>query len=62
LDDERRCAICGYDTKVGQWDLALDAAHIQWHQAAGPSILQNGLALENAGKKMALNFLQIFAG
>jgi putative restriction endonuclease len=42
---EHRCAICGYDTKVGQWDLALDAAHIQWHQAAGPSVVQNGLAL-----------------
>jgi hypothetical protein len=30
---------------VGPWDLALDAAHIQWHRAAGPSVVQNGLAL-----------------
>jgi putative restriction endonuclease len=42
---ERRCAECGDDTQVGPWDLALDAAHIQWHQAAGPSVVQNGLAL-----------------
>jgi putative restriction endonuclease len=42
---EHRCAICGYDTKINQWDLALDAAHVKWHQAGGPSVPQNGLAL-----------------
>lgn len=40
-----RCAICGYDLKLGQNDLGLEAAHIKWHQAGGPDIERNGLAL-----------------
>lgn len=40
-----RCAICGYDLKLGQTDLGLEAAHIKWHQASGPDIESNGLAL-----------------
>jgi putative restriction endonuclease len=40
-----RCAICGYDLKLGAIDLALEAAHIKWHQAGGPSTESNGLAL-----------------
>jgi putative restriction endonuclease len=42
---EHQCAICGYDAKLDKWDLALDAAHIKWHQAGGPSVVQNGIAL-----------------
>ena len=42
---EHRCAICGYDLKIGYSDLALEAAHIKWHQAGGPDEVQNGLAL-----------------
>jgi putative restriction endonuclease len=42
---EHRCAICGYDAKLNQWDLALDAGHIKWYQAGGPSTVQNGVAL-----------------
>jgi len=42
---EHRCAICGYDIKVGPSDLALEAAHIKWHQSGGPDCIQNGLAL-----------------
>jgi putative restriction endonuclease len=42
---EHRCAICGYDIKIGASDLALEAAHIKWHQAGGPDEVFNGLAL-----------------
>lgn len=42
---EHRCAICGYDLKVGKDDLALDAAHIKWHAYGGPDEIANGLAL-----------------
>ena len=42
-----RCAICGFAVRVTNAPpaLALDAAHIQWHQARGPDIVNNGLAL-----------------
>ncbi len=41
-----RCAICGYDVKIGQGiDLGLEAAHIKWHNAGGPCTVNNGLAL-----------------
>src|SRR5262249_28442625 len=42
---EHRCAICGYDLKIGSTDLALEAAHIRWRQASGPDEIGNGLAL-----------------
>lgn len=42
---EHRCAVCGYDLKMDSGDLALEAAHIKWHQAGGPDEIQNGLAL-----------------
>lgn len=42
---EHRCAICGYDLKISASDLALEAAHIKWHQSGGPDCVQNGLAL-----------------
>jgi putative restriction endonuclease len=42
---EHRCTICGYDAKLGRCDVGLEAAHILWHQAGGPDIVQNGLAL-----------------
>jgi putative restriction endonuclease len=40
-----RCAVCGFDLRLDNAPLALDAAHIRWHQANGPSIFSNGLAL-----------------
>jgi putative restriction endonuclease len=40
-----RCAVCGFDLRLDHVLLALDAAHIRWHQASGPSIAANGLAL-----------------
>lgn len=42
---EHRCAVCGYDLKIDSSDLALEAAHIKWHQAGGPDEINNGLAL-----------------
>jgi putative restriction endonuclease len=40
-----RCAVCAFDLRLDHTPLALDAAHIRWHQANGPSIASNGLAL-----------------
>lgn len=39
------CAVCGYDLRLRHAPVALEAAHIKWHQAGGPSIESNGLAL-----------------
>lgn len=40
-----RCAICGFDLRLGNTPICLEAAHIKWHQAGGPAVAQNGLAL-----------------
>ena len=40
-----RCTVCGFDLRLDNVPVALDAAHIRWHQANGPSIVSNGLAL-----------------
>src|SRR4051812_47886899 len=40
-----RCAVCGFDVRLGSVSIALDAAHIRWHQAGGPETEDNGLAL-----------------
>ncbi len=42
---EYRCAVCGFDVRLGSVSVALDAAHIRWHQAGGPDVEDNGLAL-----------------
>ena len=42
---EYRCAVCGYDLRLGNQQIALEAAHIKWHQAGGPDVETNGLAL-----------------
>ena len=42
---ECRCAMCGWDGKLGHRALALEAAHIRWRMAAGPDTANNGLAL-----------------
>lgn len=42
---ERRCAVCGYDGRLGSSDLGLEAAHVKWHAAGGPDTVDNGLAL-----------------
>lgn len=40
-----KCAICGFDLRLGNSNLALEAAHIKWHQAGGPDTEKNGMAL-----------------
>jgi putative restriction endonuclease len=40
-----RCAVCRYDLKMVLAPIGLEAAHIKWHQAGGPAVEQNGLAL-----------------
>ena len=42
---EWRCVVCGLDVRLGSVSIALDAAHIRWHQAGGPAEERNGLAL-----------------
>lgn len=40
-----RCAVCGFDVRLNQHSIALEAAHIKWFAADGPNIESNGLAL-----------------
>lgn len=42
---EYRCAVCGFDLRIRNVSAGLEAAHIQWHNAGGPDIESNGLAL-----------------
>ena len=45
------CALCGFAVRLDheiperKAPIALDAAHIKWHQARGPATVQNGIAL-----------------
>lgn len=42
---QHRCAVCGYDIRLANTDLGVEAAHIKWHQAGGPDVVPNGLCL-----------------
>ena len=42
---ERCCAVCGFDVRVDDQLLGLEAAHIKWHAAGGPDCVPNGVAL-----------------
>ena len=42
---EYKCAVCGFDVRLGNSPIALEASHIRWRQANGPDIEVNGLAL-----------------
>jgi putative restriction endonuclease len=42
---EYSCAICGFNVRLGNNLVAVEAAHIKWHQAGGPDKEENGLAL-----------------
>lgn len=42
---EYRCAVCGFDVKLGILPLALEAAHIKWQTFGGPNEEVNGLTL-----------------
>lgn len=40
-----RCALCEYSGELYGKPIAIEAAHIMWHEANGPAIIQNGIAL-----------------
>jgi len=42
---DSQCAVCRFAVRVENNPVALDAAHIKWHGAAGPPEVSNGLAL-----------------
>lgn len=42
---ERMCAVCGFDLRLGNSNLGLEAAHIKWHAHGGPDKVKNGIAL-----------------
>ena len=42
---EYKCAICGFDVKLGTSPIALEASHIKWKSHGGPNEAVNGLAL-----------------
>lgn len=42
---EYSCAICGFNVRHGHRLVGVEAAHIKWHQAGGPDVEENGLAL-----------------
>jgi putative restriction endonuclease len=41
---EYRCAVCNFNVRLGDTLIAVEAAHIKWHQAGGPDQEQNGIA------------------
>lgn len=40
-----QCAICGYDLRMDDVSVGLEAAHIKWKQFHGPCEISNGLTL-----------------
>lgn len=45
LSYDYRCAVCGLQLLLSGSQIALEAAHIKWHQAGGPAEVRNGLCL-----------------
>lgn len=41
---EYKCAVCGFNVRLGNILVAVEAAHIKWHQAGGPDQEENGIA------------------
>ncbi len=37
--------VCGFNVRIADSLVALEAAHIKWHQAGGPDMEYNGIAL-----------------
>jgi putative restriction endonuclease len=42
---EQRCAMCGYDGRIGTEAVGLDAAHLRWWAFEGPDSVENALCL-----------------
>lgn len=49
---EHRCAVTGWDLRISNNNAGLEAAHIKWHTAGGPSVETNGLALNALHHKL----------
>lgn len=49
---EYSCAICGFNVRLGRNIVAIEAAHIKWHQVGGPDCEENGIALCSLHHKM----------
>ena len=49
---EYRGAVCGFDVRLGLNPVALEAAHIKWHQVRGPDGEVNWLALCSLHQKL----------
>jgi putative restriction endonuclease len=47
---EYRCSVCGFGVRLRNKLLALEAAHIMWHQAGGPDVYSAILQYFNAGR------------
>lgn len=59
-----KCAVCGYDLRMDDISVGLEAAHIKWKQFHGPCTVNNGIALcsihHKAFDKGALGFTDDF--
>lgn len=42
---ESTCAVCEFSGQFFDRPVAIEAAHIQWHESKGPAVVENGLAL-----------------
>lgn len=42
---EYSCAVCGFNVRLGNTLVGVEAAHIRWHQYGGPDTEENGIAL-----------------
>ncbi len=42
---DNQCAVCAFSARLLGRPLALEAAHIRWHECEGPAVVGNGLAL-----------------
>ncbi len=40
-----RCAVCEFSVRLEGAVVAVEAAHVRWHNHAGPAVVRNGLAL-----------------
>ncbi|WP_162055842.1 phosphorothioated DNA-binding restriction endonuclease [Pontibacter pamirensis] len=49
---EYQCAVCGFSVRLRHQLVAIEAAHIKWHQAGGPDEEVNGLALCSTHHKL----------
>jgi putative restriction endonuclease len=41
---EYRCALCDFEARIDGALVGVEAAHVKWHQARGPSTVDNGIS------------------